>query len=990
MTATPAADLVGRDRELGMFRAALADLAAGRGGSLLVEGEPGIGKSSLLTAALDGTGCEVLRGTCDELNRRFPLSVMLETLGVDARSSDPLRAATARALTGAPELRPGDHGWSVAMLAGDPVVAAVEQLLALVDQLCTAGPLVLAVDDLHWADDASLLLWQRLSRATAQLPLFLVGACRPVPRREELDRLRRDLRTRDGLLVSLGPLPIDGVAALAERTIGAAPGPRLAARLESAAGNPLYVHEMLAALTGSAALTVTQEVVDLSAGHHSAEPHHSDHGAHEMSLTGMLAHRLDYLQDSTRALLRTAALLGPDFSVTDLADIVKRSPAALATDLDEAITAGVLESAGTRLRFRHGLLKQALHEATPSALRAALHRQATEALITAGAPVERIAQLLLAEPAGADGWEVAWLAEHAGALHRAPAIAAELFERALRHTAEDDARHALLEDHLVAVSFLLSRHDQTERLARAILGRTVDLHRIGRTTWFLCYTLMRTDRLDDALVLLHDTIAALTSEPCWWALLTALKAILLVGFGQPDTAAEAAAQALAAAEQVGDATARGWALHAQAITCLCRSDNRGGLAFIDRGLAIAGTDPHLAYLRLLLLSNRATALDAVDRTADAVDTLRQARTLAERTGTQMLAVVQIHAGEQAFREGRWDDALTEFEAITDLPGQFLRPLKAHGYRALIAEHRDDPLEAARHLELLRDHPVSATSLARGASGPLLMARALEAERAGDPEQACRILAVVLRPEYEQAMQSRAAWFPPLARFALAAGDEATARATAEAADTEARHEPIPLKRATAQWCRGLVDGDPEPILAAASYHRTTRRPLELGNALEDAAALLAEAGRLDEARTALTEALAAYTTLGATWDPRRATQRLRSHGIRPGVRGPRRRPRTGWDALTPTELRVAELAAQGHSNPDIAERLLLSRRTVETHVSHILTKLHATSRRHIANHTPRRTAPQQPHPGTSWESAQRRGGPLDRAGDFTPAHGMDA
>jgi DNA-binding NarL/FixJ family response regulator len=123
---------------------------------------------------------------------------------------------------------------------------------------------------------------------------------------------------------------------------------------------------------------------------------------------------------------------------------------------------------------------------------------------------------------------------------------------------------------------------------------------------------------------------------------------------------------------------------------------------------------------------------------------------------------------------------------------------------------------------------------------------------------------------------------------------------------------------------------------------------ELAQALEDLAALRARSGDEPAARKDFGDALASYTQLGAAWDARRAVARLRTYGIRAGTRS-RSRPRTGPEALTETELRVAELVRQGMSNPDIAERLSLSRRTVETHVSHILAKLGAGSRREIAD-----------------------------------------
>ncbi len=126
------------------------------------------------------------------------------------------------------------------------------------------------------------------------------------------------------------------------------------------------------------------------------------------------------------------------------------------------------------------------------------------------------------------------------------------------------------------------------------------------------------------------------------------------------------------------------------------------------------------------------------------------------------------------------------------------------------------------------------------------------------------------------------------------------------------------------------------------------RPFERAQSLEDAAVLLARARRTAQARDRLNEAVGIYAALGAGWDIRRADTRVRPYGVRRGVRGTRKRPSFGWDALSPTELKVARMVAKGMSNPEIASDLFLSRRTVQTHVSHILGKLGVHSRVEIA------------------------------------------
>jgi len=186
--------LLGRDDELNTIRGLVAEVAAGRGGSLLVEGEPGIGRSSLLRAGLATAaehGVSVRAASADELGRRLPLRALLNCFQPAERAEVTFAA---------------------------PLLAGTERLLALVDRLCGAGPLTLVLDDLHWADDASLMVWNQLVRAVDRLPLLLVAAARPVPRRPEVAALRRGLRALGGTTVVLDPVPPPREPALHPRT----------------------------------------------------------------------------------------------------------------------------------------------------------------------------------------------------------------------------------------------------------------------------------------------------------------------------------------------------------------------------------------------------------------------------------------------------------------------------------------------------------------------------------------------------------------------------------------------------------------------------------------------------------------------------------------------------------------------------------------------------------------------------------------------------
>ena len=186
---TPAGALVGRESELALLTGLVEQVVQGRGGAVLIEGEPGIGKSALARAAVAEAaeaGCQAFWGAGDELGQALPLLPFLDGLRVREPSANPRRNMIVGLLRG--EVAAGRGADVPAMLA--------EQLLALVAEQCAVRPVILVVDDLQWADPASAALWGRLARSARQLPLLLVGLMRPAPRREELLALRRAVDER--------------------------------------------------------------------------------------------------------------------------------------------------------------------------------------------------------------------------------------------------------------------------------------------------------------------------------------------------------------------------------------------------------------------------------------------------------------------------------------------------------------------------------------------------------------------------------------------------------------------------------------------------------------------------------------------------------------------------------------------------------------------------------------------------------------------------
>jgi DNA-binding CsgD family transcriptional regulator/tetratricopeptide (TPR) repeat protein len=902
---------VGRSGELGVLRDLVADVAQGRGGSVLVEGEPGIGKSALLAAGLDaapGLGCRVLRGMGDELGQAFPLRVLADSLGEEYRAE---------------VVAPAGHG--------DPVPAAVERFLAHLDRLCVRSPVVFVLDDLQWADAPSLAAWHRLSLAVDQLPLLLVGANRPVPRRAEVTQLREKLAAGGTRMMLLGPLPPEEAAEMAGSLLRDGAGPTLRLLTAQAGGNPMYLREIVDAL-------VREGLTGTAAG---ALPV-------PRSLSEAIADRLGFLSEPIARMLRLAALLGVTFSAGDLAVVLGRAPADLAERIEEARVSGVLTGTGAHLAFRHPLIRQALYEATPAALRGALHHQAAQALAGIGVPVGRVAEQLLAAGEIVDNWVLDWLVAHVGELaDRAPQIAEDLLRRAIGHAQATDPRRQELATVLVELLFRLDRYAEAATLAASTLARPVSAALKGRLTWTLGYALMRTGRLAEAETVLAAALAAPDLAPAAAARLTAMRSVVFYNSGPRVSDWSVGERASAMAEEAKDGFALAFTLHGMSLPALVL-DAPGALKFIDDGLAALEDDPDSTSLRLVMLSNRISALVGLERIEEALAESRTFIVLTDRG-----VVPPSHAQKVPiwldFLTGDWDDAIIGLENQLGADGEaslgYHDRVWAHGLRALIAGHRDDRATATQHLAAaptidLHDLPNN--------SFYLLYAMSLAAERAGRLDDALSLLVPPAGPRYEEDLLGRGRFLDDVVRLALSIGDPTVAGAATRTAEEAAGGNGGPAEIIVALRCRGMLEADPATLEAAVTRCRAAMMPLRLAATLEDLAVVRAQRGDTDAARVAFLEAVDHYDRLGATWDTMRADSRLRALGIRRGQRGPRRRAAIGWEALTPTELTVARLVRTGLSNPDIAAELYLSRRTVQTHVSHILAKLGARSRQEIA------------------------------------------
>jgi len=917
-----------------MLNKIVEELSAGRGRAVLVEGEPGIGKTSLVRAVAanaKGVGIKVVWAVCDELSQAFPLLPLLEAVG------------------GTPGVPTDDHARVAELLHADVGVgnridvipAAAEQLIALIDNLCADVPTMLVVDDLQWADAATVMTLGRLVRNLDQLSLLIVGLTRTVPRRDDIVALRRAI---EPVVLKMSNLSEPEVAEFVGVLVGGVPGPRLMSLAAGAGGNPLYLTELVDVIVRAEALIRTDQTVEAGAA------------ATPSSLAAAISDRLGFLSAPARDVLRIAALLGIDFSVRELAVVAGRRIPDLHPILEEALLAGVVLENGAEMAFRHPLIRECLYDSMPVAVRAAWHRDAAKALADDGAPAERIARQLRPTVEGdstggaVDAWVVTWLAETAPQLvSQAPQVAIPMLRWALNATPAGAGSHDVLACRLADALYRVGDPTGAAEVAATALIHVKRPDMLVDLLWTLTQCQTLAGKTQESFDPLKRALATPGIGAQHRARLLVLIARAHRTLGRVDAASRVADEALATATEAGDRWGMGWALFVKTIIHGMRGESTMALPLYEQALAVAEGDPELADLRLLVQINQANALGVLDRYDEAIQVAQQVRRSADRAGNVFrLAQVQSVLGELLFDVGKWDDALVEIDLALGVSKDPMVDCLQHGLAATIRLHRGDP-DSERHLSAADD---LSDKVGARICRAFALAKSLQKERDDEPEAALEVLLGGLTEvaDTEETVDLLA----DAVRLGIATGESTIAKSIAQRAAAMGDGSAAPHRRAVALHCQSLLANDPAGLLEAANAYRAAGRPLPRAQALEAAALALAERGEVAEARNLFTDAYTLYAKLGAEWDLARTQATFRSYGIRRGPRVRHRQARRGWEALTPTEVRVAGMVAQGMSNPQIAAQLFLSRRTVQTHVSHILAKLELQSRIDIAREASQR------------------------------------
>jgi DNA-binding CsgD family transcriptional regulator len=539
-----------------------------------------------------------------------------------------------------------------------------------------------------------------------------------------------------------------------------------------------------------------------------------------------------------------------------------------------------------------------------------------------------------------------WLTTSADSLvGQAPAVAAELLTQAVGSIPVGSAKHGWLAGRLADALYRTGDLAAAERVAERALGHATDADLIVDLHWTLTQGRIMSGSADESFAALDRARGTPGLSAKHRARLFVLGARTYLHLGDIDAAGREADGALATVQEADDPWSTGWALNVLAIMATVQGKLADALPLYDQGLAVTETDPALTDLGLLLLVNKAVTLCNLNRYEEALATAERARQLADQVGTA-IRLAQAHGvlGQVFFETGRWDDALAEIET---LPSELKEPGAACGELgtlAVISFHRNEAAAAREHLAATEPH---ALRVGQRSIPPLILARSIDREQAGELPAALAVLTAAFDGNPDDLGETEDLLMDAV-RLATKTGDKWTAQTLAGQAATLAEGSQVPHRQANALYCRGLIDRDAAVLLEAARRLEDAGRPLPRAKALEAAAECLVEMEQRTPARLAFEQAVAVYEFLGAEADLNRVNAEFRVHGIRRGPHSKHRRATSGWESLTDTELKVAALVVEGLSNPEIAARLVLSRRTVTTHVSHILKKLDVATRTEIA------------------------------------------
>ena len=922
--------LLERDEQLALMGAAIEAVRSGAGSVLVLSGPAGVGKTSLLRAAVEqarSQGLEVLSARADELERDLGHGVTRQLLERAVSTLDD--GERAALLSGAAALAGPVLGLAGAPAphSADPEFAARHGLTWLVAGLAERRPLLLVLDDAQWADAPALRWLAYLAQRVDELAVVVLLARRTGE--EVSDAAALDAICRDAHDIELAPLSRAAVAALVSARTGLTADDDLVERcLAASGGNPFLLDATLAALDEEGASSLRQPL----AGVRRVGP--------------VILRRLARLPADATALARAVAVLGDGAQLAAASRLAGLSleRAAVAAD---ALVAADLFAAGEQLAFVHGLVRDTVSADLGGHALRVRHARAAGVLRGLGAPAERIAPHLLLAPPASDPLAAGDLREAArrAMAQGAPSTAVTLLRRALDEPPVRAALGGVLME-LGMAELLIGTTEGSGRIDEAI-ELLDDPAALTAAAQAQTTALIGQHRVDAASLTIKRVRSAVAAHPLQLLTLDALQLALSMAYISRDAdRLEAVAQLRAAL-----ACAPGAATQTRGATALMTAvDAVGGApssavrAAVDEvwgaGTLLDELGPEDVFCMYGVIAL------CIARELDALESLTTQ--IAARASADGSVIGVCHASMwRAFaREGM--GRLTDAEADADLTLQTSPPASllvaeasAQALQARVCIERGDLAGArVRVASIDRDDDAFVTRVSYLVTAAKL-ARA-EGARAAEVEALRGLQALAGEGEF-------GTWFlgcwPAQLAIALGPCDEARelAGATLRAARARGGCGEVGL----ALSARALVEdggADIEGLQAAVAELERSELALEHAQALIELGAALRRGGHRSDARGPLGLGLEQAQRCGSAALAQRGLTELQATGARP-----RRLMVTGRDALTPSERRIATLGAEGRSNREIAQTLFITTKTVETHLGRIFRKLDITRRTQLAD-----------------------------------------
>lgn len=918
--------LLEREAQLAELDAVIAAAASGTGAAVVVAGDAGAGKSTLLAVAglaAEDRGLQVLWARGGALERDFGFGVVRQILEpVVLRADDARRRLL---LTGAARLAEPVLGLAGEQERAPGAGAAEHGLYWLAANLAAEAPVLICVDDAQWADDASLRWLAYLAARLEGVALGLIVAWRtgePGAPGELFDTLRVSGSARE---VAAPPLTADAVAELVRGRLGPdAVATFCAACHEVTGGNPFLVDELIDRLAQDGVAPSAEHIGRVRA-------------LGPQSVARSVVARLSALGDDAGALARAVAVLDTDAELRFAAAVAGLDHAGALRAAEDLVEARLL-GGGHELRFAHPILRAAVYEDMSAPRRIAGHRRAADALHRTGDPDRAAVHLLATDPA-ADAEVVSRLHDAAQrAIRRgAPDTAFRLLERALAEPPAPSQRAQLLVAQ--ARAGLIAGEDGADDLLRAALATATEpvLHAeaaesLAQALWTTGHPEQAGDVLAEAIALLPET------ETEGRRRMELDRAVIDFSAGRPLDELAGRLQRIRRDCAPGSQLELLASLFSLYVCFVAGRPPDAALLgdVVARAEEVAAVVPSVRpdFAPMIWASVALTALGCVRagrRVQDELVSVAQATgnawafasAIANRSRTSLLLgdVVDAEADARAALDAAAVGGWHVQRAVALMSLVF----------ALVLRGRADEAGA-----ILREHDVL-----DGEVGPTRPERYLYYARAYVRVHQGRFAEA--RADLDRwnaqwiGVTAAAAHFPVAVPALVGTGDRAAARTFAAEQLRIARRAGVPDAIGNALYEAGLAEEGEEAIRLlgeAVEVLGRTERSAVLGAALVDLGAALRRAKRRADAREPLRRGMELAYRCGMTGVAARAREELAATGARP-----RRIALSGADALTASERRVAEMAVKGMSNPEIAQSLFVTRRTIETHLAHAYQKL---------------------------------------------------